>query len=187
MRRVLTEAEFTRWLRAFLPSLPTSRRERLAPRGDRPHRSEARTSIRAESLEGVDAPGHRAKPAGVRSTVAALIAAGDPQQRWNDWRDLSALRRRPLAGDACRVSRNGPRSPACRKEAVGVRGLDPELKRVHRAGIRTPVRGVENAAGHFDGVRLPRFLAVLRDLRVVWVVNSPFRAQSFKNLSRRTL
>jgi hypothetical protein len=32
MRRVLTEAEFTRWLRAFLPSLPADgRREWLAP------------------------------------------------------------------------------------------------------------------------------------------------------------
>jgi len=62
---------------------------------------------------------HRAKPAGVRSTQRRSHCRGeDPQYRWNDWRDGSALRRRPLAGDVCRVSRNGPWSPARRREAV---------------------------------------------------------------------
>ena len=62
MRRVLTEGEFTRWLRDFLPSLPTDGRGDWLPRSrDRSHRSQARASLRPEPLAGVDAPRHRAK------------------------------------------------------------------------------------------------------------------------------
>ena len=59
MRRVLPQAEFTRWLRR-LPAVVTDRRSRRlarARRGDRPHRSQAWASLRTEPLEGVDAPG----------------------------------------------------------------------------------------------------------------------------------
>ena len=51
-------------------------------------------------------------------------------------------------------------------------------------GIRTPVPWLRNAAGDLDGLRLRRFSSGFRtDLRVVWVGNNPFSAQSFKNLS----
>jgi hypothetical protein len=55
LRRVLPEAEFTRWLGDACRSLPTDGRgDWLARRGDRPHRSQAWASLRTEPLEGAD-------------------------------------------------------------------------------------------------------------------------------------
>ena len=69
MRRVLPEAEFTRWLRDFLPSLPTDGRgDWLAPGVvTDPTDPKLGHLLRTEPVEGVDAPGHRAKPPFVRS------------------------------------------------------------------------------------------------------------------------
>ena len=121
MRRVLPEAEFTRWLRDFLPSLPTNGRRRMARarRGDRPHRSQAWASLRTEPLEGVDAPGHCAKPPGVRSARrGAHGRRADSQHRGHDRRHGGALRRWPLAGHIRRIPRIRPWSAGSRRETV---------------------------------------------------------------------
>ena len=93
MRRVLPEAEFTRWLSDFLPSLPTDGLgDWLAPRRcDRSHRSPTWASVRPEPLAGVDAPRlpgacRRPIPAGRRSWPPP-----NPQHRRHDRRQGGAL------------------------------------------------------------------------------------------------
>ena len=109
-------------LAARLPAVVTDRRSRRlarARRCDRPHRSQAWASLRAEPLEGVDAPRNRAKPPGVRSPRSGAHGrCADSQHRWHDRRNRGALRRRSLAGHIRRVPRNGPWSTDCRAPDV---------------------------------------------------------------------